>query len=153
MTSKIQSLWTGALRPLLKRPPALQVAALCHREGEDGPEVMLVTSSSGRWILPKGWPVDGLTAAEAAKLEAWEEGGVKKGKVTDTAFGQFMTEKRFDNGAVIPCETRVYPIAVKSVANDYPDADQRDRIWVSPEKAAQMVDDPGLSHVLEHFAA
>ena len=153
MTSKMQSLWAGAIRPMLKRPPALQVAALCHRDGTDGPEVMLVTSSSGRWILPKGWPVDGLTTAQAAKQEAWEEGGVEKGKVEKTALGRFLSEKRFDNGAVIPCETQVFPIAVKSIANDYPESEQRDRIWVSPAKAAEMVDDPGLSNMLETFAA
>ena len=42
-----------------------------------GREVLLVTSSNGRWILPKGWPIDGMTASEAAQQEAWEEGGVK----------------------------------------------------------------------------
>lgn len=151
MTSMLQSFWTGALRPFFQRPPALQVAALCHRQGKDGVEVLLVTSSSGRWILPKGWPIDGLSAAEAAKQEAWEEGGIKKGTPKETAIGSFLAEKRFDTGAVIPCETRVYPIDAAKVVSDYPEADRRDRIWVSPEQAATLVEEPGLQDILLKF--
>ena len=151
MTSMLQSFWTGALRPFFQRPPALQVAALCHRQGKDGVEVLLVTSSSGRWILPKGWPIDGLSAAEAAKQEAWEEGGIKKGTPKETAIGSFLAEKRFDTGAVIPCETRVYPIDTAKVVSDYPEADRRDRIWVSPEQAATLVEEPGLQGILLKF--
>ncbi len=153
MSSMIRSLWTGALRPLLQRPPALQVAALCHRDGDTGVEVLLVTSSSGRWILPKGWPIDGLTAAEAAKQEAWEEGGVKKGKLTNTAIGSFLTEKRFDNGSVVPCEIQVYPIDAKSVVDDFPEAHKRERKWVPVKEAANLVDEPGLRRMLETFDA
>ena len=152
MASMIQSFWTGALRPFFQRPPALQVAALCHRESPDGTEVLLVTSSRGRWILPKGWPIDGLTAAGAAQQEAWEEGGVKHSKAGETALGSFLAEKRFDSGAVVPCETQVYPIAVKAMDENYPESERRDRIWVSPTKAAEMIDDPGLRELLIAFA-
>lgn len=153
MTSMLQSFWTGALRPLISRPPALQVAALCHRDGPDGPEVLLVTSSSGRWILPKGWPIDGLTAAEAAKQEAWEEAGAKSNTVGDAAFANYLTEKRFDNGAVVPCEIRVYPMCVTSMADTYPEDDRRDRAWVSIADALNMVDEDGLKQLLSQFAA
>ena len=151
MTSMLQSFWTGALRPFFQRPPALQVAALCHRQGKDGVEVMLVTSSSGRWILPKGWPIDGLSAAQVARQEAWEEGGLKKGTPKEIAIGSFLAEKRFDTGAVVPCETRVYPIDTAKTVADYPEADRRDRIWVSPNQAATMVDEPGLQEILLNF--
>jgi len=137
----------------VKKKPVSQVAALCHRDGAEGPEILLVTSSNGRWILPKGWPIDGLTDAEAAKQEAWEEAGVRKGKVSKTALGSILTEKRFNSGAVVPCELEVFSIAVKAIANDYPEADARDRIWVSPEKAAELLDEPELIDMLEAFAA
>ncbi|WP_296427951.1 NUDIX hydrolase [Yoonia sp.] len=151
MTSVFHTFWTDALRPLLQRPPVLQVAALCHRAGPDGLEVLLVTSSRGRWILPKGWPIDGLTAAEAAMQEAWEEAGVRAGTVADTALGSFRSDKQFDNGAVVPCETQVFAIAVTEVVDDYPEADRRDRIWVSRAQAAAMVDEPGLKPLLAGF--
>ena len=153
MTSMLQSFWTGALRPLLQRPPALQVAALCHRTGKTGPEVLLITSSRGRWILPKGWPIDGLTAAQAAQQEAWEEAGVKSGRVSETSFGTYLSEKQFDNGAVVPCETQVYLIAVAEISDNFPEADRRTRNWVIPAKAAKMVDEPGLQQLLLSFGA
>ena len=151
MTSMLNNFWRDAVRPLMKRPPALQVAALCHRQGDTGTEVLLVSSSSGRWILPKGWPIDGLTASEAAQQEAWEEGGVKK--VTSDAAGvqSFLGQKRFDSGSVIPCEIKVFPFKVKKILDSYPEAERRDRIWASPAKAAELVDDPGLKQVLGNF--
>ncbi|WP_439154601.1 NUDIX hydrolase [Yoonia sp.] len=153
MTSMLQSFWTGALRPLILRPPALQVAALCHRDGASGPEVLLVTSSSGRWILPKGWPIDGLTAAQAAQQEAWEEAGVTSGVLGETALGSYLAEKRFDNGAVVPCEVQVYPLRVTDIADTYPEDDRRERVWVPISKAIAMVNEDGLQQLLAQFAS
>ncbi|WP_242650938.1 NUDIX hydrolase [Yoonia tamlensis] len=141
------------MRPLIKRPPALQVAALCHREGDAGTEVMLVSSSSGRWILPKGWPIDGLTACEAAKQEAWEEGGVKKAAANNASAQSFLGQKRFDNGSVIPCEVKVFSFKVKKLSDNYPESERRDRIWATPARAAELVDDPGLKALIGNFAA
>lgn len=152
MTSMLQSFWTGALRPLLLRPPALQVAALCHRDGATGPEVLLVTSSSGRWILPKGWPIDGLSAAQAAQQEAWEEAGVASGALDETAIGSYLAEKRFDNGAVVPCEIQVYPLNVTDMADTYPEDDRRDRQWVPIAEAPKLVEEEGLQQLLARFA-
>ncbi|HLL59899.1 MAG TPA: NUDIX domain-containing protein, partial [Allosphingosinicella sp.] len=56
----------------------LQVAALPYRRGADGSvEVLLVTTrGTGRWMVPKGWPMRGKSHAEAAAQEAFEEAGV-----------------------------------------------------------------------------
>lgn len=153
MTSMLQSFWTGTLRPFLSRHLELQVAALCHRDTANGAEVLLVTSSSGRWILPKGWPIDGLTAAEAAKQEAWEEAGVASGALGETAVGSYHAEKRFDNGAVVPCEVHVFPLRVTDMADSYPEDDRRERRWVSIPQAAGMVTEEGLSLLLQNFDA
>lgn len=151
MNSMIRSIWTDALRPMLQRPRALQLAALCHRTTDAGKEVLLVTSSSGRWILPKGWPIDGMTAPEAAAQEAWEEGGVKASKVGKSSLGSFLSRKTYNNGRSEPCETMVFKLKVADVANDFPEADRRERIWVSPEKAADMVDNAQLKSLLAKF--
>ena len=153
MTSMLQSFWTGAVRPPLQRPAAVQIAALCHRTGKAGVEVLLVTSSRGRWILPKGWPIDGLTPAETAKQEAWEEAGVKSGDIGASAFGTYLAEKRFENGAVVPCEIQVHLIAVTEMSDKFPEANRRKRKWVSPAKAAELVDEPGLRQLLLSFDA
>jgi 8-oxo-dGTP pyrophosphatase MutT (NUDIX family) len=132
-------------------PRFVQLAALCWRKGKDGPEVLLVTSSSGRWILPKGWPIEGKTNAEAALTEAWEEGGIKRGKAGRKPVGAYMATKRTLQGDDLPCLHRVYAIKVRDVADDFPEAHRRDRVWVSPEQAARMVDEDGLRDILRGF--
>jgi 8-oxo-dGTP pyrophosphatase MutT (NUDIX family) len=149
--SIFKSMWADYIKPLVQRPRGLQVGALCHRQGENGREVLLISSSSGRWILPKGWPIDGLTAGEAAQQEAWEEAGIKKSYVAKEAVGTFLTKKRFDTGAVLACDMKVFSVAVSKVVNDFPEADRRKRVWVSPKRAAEMVDETGLKTLLADF--
>lgn len=137
-----------AIRPLVQRPRALQMAALCHRETDDGREVLLITSSHGRWILPKGWPIDGKTGGETALQEAWEEAGVKSGKVEKAPVGTFLTTKRMDDGPELACETSVYAIKVKKTSDTFPEAAKRERRWVKVPEAMNMVEDRGLRELL-----
>lgn len=153
MNSLISRAWTEVVDPLLRRPKRVQVAALCFRSREDGKkDVLLITSrDTGRWILPKGWPIDGLDAADAAMQEAWEEAGVTNGKVSPVPVGTFEYNKRFDSGAPVPCVTDVFAIEVGELANDYPEQSERQRKWVSTSEAATMVDEPELQRLLDDF--
>ena len=77
------------VEPVFRRPEFVQTAALCLRDSRKGPEVLLVSSlTSKRWILPKGWPMEGRTLAQAALQEAWEEAGVT-GVVETAPMGHF----------------------------------------------------------------
>ncbi len=147
--------WSGFrnyVAPLLRRPAAVQMAALCHRDGDNGPEILLVQSTSGRWILPKGWPMEGKDGAETALTEAWEEAGVKQGKPKGDALGPFQSTKSIDDGPDLRCETYVYPIVVRKMTKDYPEAGQRKRRWVPLDDAASIVDEDGLRDILNDFA-
>jgi len=150
MTGFVAKAWTHFLQPLLQRPNRFQVAALCYRNrGEKTPEVLLITSrDTGRWILPKGWPIDGSSAAEAAAKEAWEEAGVVPRKVGPEALGIFEYNKRLNGGAEVTCEVKVFPIEVERLASSFPDKSERRRKWVPPQKAASMVSEPGLQTIL-----
>lgn len=149
MPHALKTVWTEMVRPLLRRPPGLQVAALCCRAGEEGREVLLVTSrDTGRWVLPKGWPIDGKDAPGAALQEAWEEAGVRARSVAPRPIGRFTYAKRFDGGYEVPVEAQVFEVVVDSLARHYPEAGQRERIWVSPDRAAEMVDEPELRSLL-----
>src|SRR5271169_3005360 len=53
-----------------------QVAAVCYRRRGGNIEFLLVKTGKGRWIFPKGSVEPGLTHAQAAALEAFEEAGV-----------------------------------------------------------------------------
>lgn len=50
---------------MFQRPPRQPYAALCYRlKGKTGAlEVLLLTSrDTGRWVIPKGWPMEGKTS-------------------------------------------------------------------------------------------
>lgn len=150
--------------PVHTEPRFTQLAALCWRKAraetasEAGPghapprEVLLVTSTSGRWILPKGWPIDGRTEAQAALVEAWEEGGVRRGKAARRPLGTYMAIKRTEAGDDVPCLHKVFAIKVQEEAASWPEAHRRGRRWVDPALAAEMVDEDGLRDILRRFA-
>lgn len=128
-----------------------QFAALCWRIRRDRVQILLVTSrGSGRWIIPKGWPEDGMTPAEAALREAWEEGGVI-GRIQDQCLGVYSYEKAIEDAPSLPCLAMVYPVRVKSLASSFPERNERRRKWFSPRKAAQKVAEPELARILHDF--
>lgn len=130
-----------------RRPPYLQVAALCLRGPEQAREVLVVSSlGTGRWILPKGWPMRGRSLAQAALREAWEEAGVK-GKVSKRPVGRYTYLKEGGRGLPKRCEVRVFLIEVDKIEDHYPEAGRRKRRWVGPAEAAQMVAEPELGRM------
>ncbi|MCB1311277.1 MAG: NUDIX hydrolase [Sedimentitalea sp.] len=153
MTGRLRKAWTEMVLPLLRRPKRVQVAALCYRQlPAGGKDVLLITSrDTGRWILPKGWPIDGKTGAQAALQEAWEEAGVEAAEIQSDPVGRFDYVKHLDTGGDAPVETQVYLAEVRALAPSYPEADERTRRWVSPSEAANMVDEPGLRDILRNF--
>ncbi len=127
-----------------------QFSALCYRIVRDKPQILLITSrKTGRWIVPKGWPMDGLTPAQCAAQEAWEEAGVV-GKPQDRCLGLYSYNKGPSSGG-LPCVAMIYPVKVKSLAQDFPEKKQRRRKWFSPKKAAARVSEPELARILRDF--
>jgi len=140
-----------ALRNRRKSDLRTQFAALCFCVDKGKPRVLMVTSrGTGRWILPKGWPIDGKTPAEAALREAWEEAGVK-GRVAGRCLGLFSYRKILPGDGGLPCVAMVYPVRVTSLAGSYPEKGQRRRKWMTPAKAATKVEEPELAQILRAF--
>ena len=128
-----------------------QFAALCYRMVKDKPQILLITARrSGRWIIPRGWPMDTKTPSEAALIEAWEEAGVK-GKAHEQSLGLYSYSRDIGEDTPMPCVAMVYPVKVKSLADAFPEQGQRDRKWFSPKKAAARVTEPELAHILKGF--
>ena len=133
-------------------PEGQQVAALCYRFEKKALRVLLITSrDTGRWVLPKGWMMGGMTAADAAAQEAWEEAGVV-GCAADQAVGYFSYDKILPSGDALPCQVAVHAMPVTEIKEKFPEMGQRRRRWVSPKKAAKMVQEPELSKLLLGFA-
>ena len=67
-----------------------QVAAVCYRRRGSRIEFLLVRTGGGqRWTFPKGSAEPGLTHAQAAALEAFEEAGVH-GRIEERSFARYL---------------------------------------------------------------
>ena len=51
----------------------------------------------------------------------------------------------------MPCVAMVYPLRVKALESDFPEASQRRRKWFSSKKAAARVSEPELAKMLRDF--
>ncbi|EEB83679.1 NUDIX hydrolase [Roseobacter sp. GAI101] len=128
-----------------------QFAALCYRVRRGKVQVLLITSrGSKRWIVPKGWPMNGQTPAKAALQEAWEEAGVT-GRSVGGCLGVYSYDKTLPDKQVIPVVVLLYPVEVKALAKKFPEAGQRRRKWVSRKKAMKMVSEPELGRLIRDF--
>lgn len=129
-----------------KRPAAIQVGALCL---DDRGRVLLITSrSTGRWVIPKGWPMEGRSLPGAAAREAWEEAGVI-GRVDRAEIGRYTYLKQQDQGYALPVEVSVFPLRVSKLADNFPESKVRRRQWFDPSEAARLVAEPGLARILD----
>lgn len=134
-----------------KRAVRTQFGALCWRVKNDKVQVLLVTSRQRkRWILPKGWPVDGATPVEAAEREAWEEAGVT-GKAKPVCVGVYSYVKDINSEDRLPCVVAVFPVKVKKQHADWPEKSERRRKWMSLKEAAKAVDEKELTAILSGF--
>lgn len=132
-------------------PPDMQVAALCWRKHKGRKEVLLITSrDTGRWILPKGWPINGLNPAQSAVREAWEEAGVRAKPGQASYVGRFSYGKILDNGMSLPVQAELFMIRLRDgdLERDFPESAERKRLWVTPEEAAELVEEPELKDIL-----
>jgi 8-oxo-dGTP pyrophosphatase MutT (NUDIX family) len=146
--SRLTRVLTDLVKPMLRRPPHLQVAALCLRQKGNRREVLLISSlRQRRWILPKGWPIEGRSLAEAALEEAWEEAGVI-GRLHTDPVGRFTYMKQRKGGLMLRCQVQVFVIEVERLADVFPEAGDRLRKWVTLRRAAKMVQEPGLRAIL-----
>ena len=128
-----------------------QVAALPWREGENGVEVMMITSrETRRWVIPKGGRMVGKTDPQAAAQEAYEEAGVQ-GETLETPIGHFRYGKRLKSGAVQTCVVAVYPLEVLIQLGAWPEDLQRDRRWMPQAEAADAVHEDDLAQLIRAF--
>ena len=144
--------WFGRSLDMLlgRRPVSMQVGAVCC--DPVARKVLLITSrDTGRWILPKGWPIDGLDGAGAALQEAWEEAGVTKADIESDPMGIFDYDKGLGEGLTVPVTTQVYLTRVRDLSEEYPEAGMRKRAWFTPQEAAELVDEPDLKAILTAF--
>jgi 8-oxo-dGTP pyrophosphatase MutT (NUDIX family) len=132
---------TGALPWRLKRGKKTSAKA----------EVLLITGRrSGRWMIPKGWPIAGKTMADSAAQEAFEEAGIE-GKIDPQAIGAFRHVKQHLLFGPIEVDILVHPLAVERELGDWPERGERMRKWFKFDEAAERVDSPELRGLIVEF--
>lgn len=135
----------------MKKSPqkAKQIAALpVHWDKKGRLRLLMVTSrDTQRWVMPKGWLMDGKKPWAAAKIEALEEAGAV-GFISDTAIGKYRYKKRLDDGTKVKCKVTVYPMMVDKLKRRWKERKERTRHWFSLKKAAKLVDEPELTALL-----
>ena len=128
-----------------------QYAALPWRYTGAGREVLLISSrDTGRWVIPKGWPIKGLTPAQTAAREAYEEAGLG-GQVSKKPIGEFEYGKRMDGGKVLPTKVEVFAFEQMVQHPDWPEQGQRRLQWFSLPEAAEAVEEPELKDIIRRL--
>jgi 8-oxo-dGTP pyrophosphatase MutT (NUDIX family) len=122
-----------------------QVAAVCYRVRSSGIEFLLVRTGSGHWTFPKGSAEPGLTHAQAAALEAFEEAGVH-GRMEEASFTRYIRRKggRTRNSVRSGERSAVKEIAIQAhlceVSRlDPPQERNRNPTWFSADKAKRRL--------------
>ena len=130
----------------------VQYAALPWRRAQGAVEILLVTTrNTRRWIVPKGWPLDGRTPSECAAHEALEEAGVL-GEVAAETLGSFRYAKRRKSGKIVPCKVHVFTMRVVRQRRRWAEKSVREICWCSLDEALMRVTDPGLRRLIAKFA-
>ena len=142
----------ASARPAPARATGSQYAALPYRFAGDVLEILLITTRrTKRWIVPKGWPIEGLTPSASAAREALEEAGIS-GEIQTTSIGRFHYTKEFRQRDAVPCRVDVFALKVTRQRKDWDEKDSRELKWVSVTEAAQLVEEPELRKLILKFA-
>jgi len=107
---------------------------------------MVTSRGTGRWVLPKGWEMDGKKSWEAAEIEALEEAGIT-GEISRKEIGSYHYWK---------CQGQlghwsrvlVYPMVVTRLKRNWKERDERKRRWFPVLDAAGRVHEPELANIL-----
>lgn len=157
-------LTSGRLRPEVakffptpkpgKRNRCEQVAAICYRIRSSGVEFLLIRTRSGRWTFPKGGIEPGLTHAQAAALEAFEEAGVH-GRIEEASFTHYIRGKHTNGRS--SAESAKKGIVVNAHLCEVlrlgpPQESDRDPTWFSAQKAKKRLQEDRTSENGEEFA-
>jgi 8-oxo-dGTP pyrophosphatase MutT (NUDIX family) len=131
----------------------VQYAALPWRIEGGQVWILLITSrGTGRWVIPKGWPMRGLKAPDAAAMEASEEAGLV-GQIEDHPIGAYHYLKQLRPGREVDVQVVVFPFHVTYQADDWKEHGQRTFEWVRYQRAALMVAEPALRSLIIDFGA
>ena len=126
------------------------VLAYESAEGKE-PRFLLTTSrTSKRWIIPRGNPIPGLSPAQSAAEEAYEEAGLT-GLISDAEIGTYRYEKRRRGGSVVIANVHVFALRTTVQSGRFPERHQRETQWFTRAEAVDAVEEAGLKQIIRSF--
>ncbi|MEI6758175.1 MAG: NUDIX hydrolase [Chlorobium sp.] len=111
----------------------------------DNRVVLITARKSERWIIPKGYVEKGLSPADSAAKEAYEEAGLI-GVVHPEEAGQYRYCKFGKHFSV-----QVYPLFIETMLDEWDEMHDRQRKLVTPAEAIEMVCHDELRRIIEDF--
>jgi len=131
----------------------VQYAALPYRIEAGQVRILLITSrGTQRWVIPNGWPTNGLKPNEAAAVEAMEEAGAV-GEIEAAPIGSYRYLKALKADEEIAVQVIVFPLRVDHIAGDWKEQGQRRSQWFRHQRAAALVAEPALRRLIQDFGA
>lgn len=130
------------------RPPHFyrQSAVVPFRRRVDVVEVLLITTRKRRrWIVPKGIVEPGLSAADSAVAEAYEEAGVR-GALFGGPLGAYAYRKWGGT-----CTVEVFALEVDEECGDWPECAVRTRRWAPLADAADAANEAALGDLIRRL--
>lgn len=123
-------------------PSDSHAGVVAYRTNGDSLEILLVTSRrTGEWGLPKGHLEPGMTAAEVATMEAFEEAGVQ-GAILGEPLGRYVRR-----GSTVV----VFAMEVGKVLERWPEESERRRAWFALDQAVAAVPEAELKSLLSQL--
>ena len=111
-----------------------QSAVVPYKKTAQTTEIVLVTSSSSKnWVLPKGVIERFMSPEESAAKEAYEEAGV-----IGDILSELIIEYEYKKWGGI-CKVKVFPLRVLQILDEWEEMDKRKRIVVDINKAIDLI--------------
>jgi 8-oxo-dGTP pyrophosphatase MutT (NUDIX family) len=110
-------------------------------------QILLITTNSRKhWTIPKGLIEDGMSSAESAVQEAYEEAGIR-GDLYENSIGNYRYQKWGGT-----CEVEVFLMAVTLTLTHWPEEIFRERLWCNTKDVGAMVKHDGLQDVFSRIS-
>ncbi len=107
--------------------------------------VLITSRKSEQWIIPKGYVEKGLSPADSAAKEAYEEAGLI-GVVHHQEAGNYRYRKFGKLFSV-----KVYPLFIETMLDEWDEMHLRSRKLVTPAEAVEMVGHVELRQIIADF--
>ncbi len=109
---------------------------------------LVTTPKKGKWTFPSGRIGLAETYVEAAVKEAHEEAGLR-GHIWGDPLGKLKRRRRANGKRSTKTESTVVLLVVTACDSTWPDAERRQRRWVSEKQAAKLLKSAKLRRYLQ----